>query len=87
MSDELDLINPPVPQRPPITRRQRSLLRRILASFVVVVVLLPLTGLGGAWTWLLIPMLAAAAFGFVAAVRLRRSVRRMPASTQLDETA
>ncbi|MCW2960310.1 MAG: hypothetical protein JWM25_1209 [Thermoleophilia bacterium] len=86
MSDELDLIEPPTPQRPPISPQQRSFLRRILVSFVVVVVLLPLTGLGDAWTWLLIPMLGAAAFGLVSAVRLRRSVRRVTASTKLDQT-
>lgn len=56
---------------------QRAHLRRILVAFVLVVVLLPLAGLGGTLTWLLLlPMLAAAALGLREAILLRRSVQR-----------
>lgn len=55
---------------------QRTHLRRILVCFAVVVVLLPLAGLGDTLGLLLLPMLAVAAYGLREAVRLRRSVRR-----------
>lgn len=55
---------------------QRRHLRRILAAFVVVVVLLPLAGLGGALGWLLVPILLVAALALREGIRLRRSVRR-----------
>lgn len=51
-------------------------LRRILLSFLVVVMLLPVAGLGGPFAWLLLPLLLVAALGLREAVRLRRSVRR-----------
>lgn len=56
---------------------QRGHLRRILLAFLVVVVLLPVVGLGGTLAWLLLlPMLGVAAFGLREAIRLRRSVLR-----------
>jgi len=53
---------------------QRRHLRRILIVFAIEVVLLPIAGLGGAWAWLLIPMLLAAAIGLREALQLRRSI-------------
>jgi hypothetical protein len=55
---------------------QRRHLRRILACFVAVVVLLPISGLGGAAAWLLVPMLVIAALGLREAIRLRRTITR-----------
>lgn len=56
---------------------QRVHLRRILISFGIVVVLMPLVGMGGALAWLLlVPMLVVAALGLREAIRLRRSVIR-----------
>lgn len=55
--------------------QQARHLRRIMLAFVVVVVLLPLAGIGGALGWLLVPLLLVAAFAVREAVRLRRSVR------------
>ncbi len=68
---------PVVPPGPPaeIALEQRALLRQILVAFVVVVLLLPLAGLGGALSWLLVPILVVAAFALRSAIRLRRSVR------------
>lgn len=55
---------------------QRRHLRRILACFLFVVVLLPIAGLGGRLWWLLVPMLVAAVLGLREAIRLRRTVTR-----------
>jgi len=59
-----------------VAAAQRQHLRRILAAFAVVVVLLPIAGFGGALGWLILPMLAAAAFALREAIGLRRSVNR-----------
>ncbi|MCW2956433.1 MAG: hypothetical protein JWO69_1302 [Thermoleophilia bacterium] len=83
MSDD----RPPIQQRPAVTLEQRRLLRRILATFLVVVVLLPLVGFGGQWTWLLLPLVGAAAYGLATAITLRRSVQRLTAPIDPDETA
>lgn len=58
-----------------VAAEQRGHLRRILASFIAVVLLLPLAGIGGSWAWLLIPILLVAAHALREALRLRRSVR------------
>lgn len=55
---------------------QRRHLRRIMYGFLVLVILMPLAGLGGAWSLLILPALAAAGFATREAVLLRRSVRR-----------
>lgn len=56
---------------------QQRYLRRILVAFFVVVVLLPLVGLGGTiGAILLLPAMLAAGFAARDAYRLRRSVRR-----------
>lgn len=60
---------------PLVALDQRRHLSRILAAFVVVVVLLPFAGLGGGWSWLLLPLVVVAAFALREAIRLRRSVR------------
>jgi hypothetical protein len=57
------------------TPEQRAHLRRILVAFVVIVVLLPLANLGGAWALVLVPLLLVAAFALREGVRLRRSLR------------
>lgn len=74
MSDDADQ-RPPVNPRP-VSAQQRRHLRRILLCFLAVVVLLPLSGLGGRWAWLVIPMLAIAGLGLREAVRLRRTITR-----------
>ncbi len=56
--------------------QQRRHLRRILIAFFVVVVLLPIAGLGGALYWLLVPLVLVAAFALREGLRLRRLVRR-----------
>jgi hypothetical protein len=71
-------VRPPVdPRQPPpaIAQAQHAHLRRILWSFVALVVLLPVTMLGGAMTWLLLPLVAVAGLALREAIRLRRSVR------------
>lgn len=75
MSDDAQP-EPPAMHPRPVTDEQRRHLRRILLCFLLVVVLLPLSGLGGALAWLLVPMLAVAAIGLREAVRLRRTVTR-----------
>lgn len=78
-ADELDDINPLVlPPEPDeaVVAMQRRHLSRILIAFVVVVLLLPFAGLGGALGWLLVPVVAVAGFALREAIRLRRSVRR-----------
>lgn len=60
---------------PLVVLDQRRHLSRILRAFVVVVVLLPLAGLGGGWSWLLLPLVVVAALALREAIRLRRSVR------------
>ncbi|MCW2922428.1 MAG: hypothetical protein JWL76_2302 [Thermoleophilia bacterium] len=67
-----------LPAEPPaeVAAQQRAHLRRIMIGFVVVVVLLPFAGLGGAWSWLLLPVLVFAGFALREAIRLRRSVSR-----------
>ena len=60
------------------THEQRRHLRRILATFVVVVVALPFVALGGAWSWVLVALLLVAAVGVREAVLLRRTVSRAP---------
>jgi fatty acid desaturase len=75
MSDEQPQSTLPAHPRP-VSAEQRRHLRRILACFVLVVVLLPLSGMGDAWAWLLVPMLLVAVFGMVEAIRLRRTVTR-----------
>ena len=75
MSDDAQP-EPPIVNPRPVTAEQRRHLRRILACFLFVVILLPLSGLGDAWAWLLVPMLVVAAFGMREAVRLRRTVTR-----------
>lgn len=55
---------------------QHRELRRILAAFIVVIILMPIVALGGkAGMILLLPLLATAAFAARSAIRLRRSVR------------
>lgn len=74
------------PPHPLVALEQRQHLSRILRAFLVVVVLLPFAGLGGAWAWLLLPLVVVAALAFREAVRLRRSVRRHGnASVSRDE--
>lgn len=58
---------------------QRRHLRRILIGFFSIVVLLPLAGLGGAWSWLLLVLLVIAALSLREAIALRRSVLRAAA--------
>lgn len=60
---------------PIVAAQQNAHLRRILGAFFVVIVLLPLSLLGGAFSVLLLPLLAAAALALREAVQLRRSVR------------
>lgn len=77
-ADDADDVNPaelPVEPDPVVAQAQRAHLRRILVCFVVVVLTLPLAGLGGPWSWLLLPILVVAALALREAVRLRRSVR------------
>jgi hypothetical protein len=57
------------------TSEQRRHLRRILVAFIAVVVLLPVVGLGGAFAWLLLPLVVIAAFALREGIRLRRSAR------------
>lgn len=66
---------PTDPERAALLATQRGHLRRILQCFVAVIVLLPLVGLGGAWSLLLVPLLALGWVGMLEALRLRRSVR------------
>lgn len=65
----------PAAPHPLVALEQRRHLSRILRAFLVMVVLLPLAGLGGAWSWLLLPLVVVAALALREAVRLRRSVR------------
>lgn len=58
------------------TPEQRRHLRRILSSFVFVVVALPFALLGGRWSLLLVPLVLAAAFALREALLLRRSLPR-----------
>lgn len=58
------MIGAPSPQRH---------LRRILGCFVVLVVGVPVIGLGGAWSLLLVPLLGVAAVALREAVLLRRA--------------
>lgn len=67
----------PLDDDPLAQLEQQRYLRRILVAFFVVVVLLPLVGLGGTLgAVLLLPALVAAGFAARDAYRLRRSVRR-----------
>lgn len=66
---------PPEPSAE-VAEQQRRHLRRIMSGFVIVVLLLPIAGFGGAWSWLLLPIVAVAALALREAVRLRRSVSR-----------
>ncbi|MCW2925332.1 MAG: hypothetical protein JWM98_2736 [Thermoleophilia bacterium] len=50
-------------------------MRRVLAAFAVVVVLLPVAALGGAWTLVLVPLVLSSAVALREALRLRRSAR------------
>ncbi len=75
----LDDVNPiELPPEPSaeVAEEQRRHLRRIMAGFVIVVLLLPFAGIGGAWSWLLLPVIAVAALALREAIRLRRSVSR-----------
>lgn len=77
--DAPDDVNPvELPPEPPaeVVEQQRRHLRRIMFGFVAVVLLLPIAGLGGALSWLLLPVVAIAAFALREAIRLRRSVTR-----------
>lgn len=68
--------DPGGPDDASIAEEQGAHLRRILVGFAIVVVLLPLAGLGNAFGWLLLPLLAVGAWTFREGMRLRRSVRR-----------
>jgi fatty acid desaturase len=57
------------------TPEQRRHLRRILVAFVIVVLLMPVTIFGGAWWFVLVPMVLVAAFALREGIRLRRTVR------------
>lgn len=77
--DALDDVNPvELPPEPPaeVVDQQRRHLRRIMFGFVAVVLLLPIAGLGGALSWLLLPVVVIAALALREAIRLRRSVTR-----------
>jgi uncharacterized membrane protein YdbT with pleckstrin-like domain len=67
-----DAGEPTASERTPAQRRH---LRRILWAFLIVVVLLPAVGLGGAWSWLLVPLLLVAVFAAREAYLLRRTLR------------
>ena len=58
------------------TPAQQRHLRRILWSFLIVVVLIPPLGLGGTWSWLLVPLLLVAVFAAREAWQLRRTLRQ-----------
>lgn len=73
--DHSDLDVPPVEVDPDVAAAQDAHLRRILGAFFAVIVLLPLSLLGGGFSVLLLPLLAIAAYAFREAVQLRRSVR------------
>ncbi|MCW2949156.1 MAG: hypothetical protein JWN41_169 [Thermoleophilia bacterium] len=53
---------------------QRRRIRRIWSAFAVIVVLLPLVALGGAWAFVLVPLLLVA----LLAMREARALRRTP---------
>ncbi len=77
--DLVDDVNPvalPPEPSPEVAAQQRAHLRRIMVGFVAVIVLLPLAGLGGGWSWLLLPVLAFAGLALRQAIRLRASVSR-----------
>lgn len=74
--ENIDHLDPsPVPT-PGVVAQQRAHLRRIMFGFVAVVLLLPFAGLGGYWSWLLLPVVVVAALALREAIRLRRSVNR-----------
>ena len=77
--DGLDDVNPlELPPEPSaeVAEQQRRHLRRIMLGFVTVVLLLPIAGLGGSWSWVLLPVIAVSALALREAIRLRRSVNR-----------
>jgi hypothetical protein len=55
---------------------QRRHLRRIMWCFLIVVIALPIAGLGGTWTYLLLPLVAVSALALREGMALRQSVRR-----------
>ncbi|MEO6867414.1 MAG: hypothetical protein ABI200_05285 [Gaiellales bacterium] len=59
-----------------IAQQQSVHLRRILVRFLFVVVLLPFVGLGGMWSFALVPLLLVAALALREALALRQSVLR-----------
>jgi hypothetical protein len=69
----VDLPDAPAPE---VAAQQRAHLRRILVCFVAIVVLLPFAGIGGAWGWLLLPVLVLAGRALREAIRLRQSESR-----------
>lgn len=76
LRDDVNPVDLPPAPSAQVAAEQRAHLRRILAVFVLVVVVLPFAGLGGAWGWLLVPVLVLAGLALREAIQLRRSVSR-----------
>ncbi len=76
LAHDLNPVELPAEPSPEVAAEQRRHLRRIMVGFVLVVLLLPFAGLGGAWSWLLLPILALSGLALREAIRLRRSVAR-----------
>lgn len=74
--DDVNPLELPAEPSPEVAAQQRAHLRRIMVAFVLVVVLLPFAGLGGALGWLVLPVLVLAGLALREAIRLRQSVSR-----------